>query len=555
MGYLEWFQVVGGLGLLLFGMKMMSTGLQAVAGDSLHTILKRATSNRFLAIIAGIVATICINSSTAVTIITVGFVNSKLLSLTQAIGIIMGANVGTTFSAQLIAFKIDAVAPLIIFIGVVMHLFFKKRNIKNIGYIILGFGILLFSITTMGAPLKEFANQPSFNAMLTSFKNPIAALFAGFIFTAVIQSSSATMGLLVTMHLSGVPIPFETSAFIILGTNIGTSTTTVIASIPASRESKRAALFHITYDIIGSIVFGTLIFVFPSILGWFESTWSETARQVAMFHTLYNVATLCLLLPFIKQLSWLLQKVIPLKPEEINKKTHEKKLMYLDFKLGQKTPALAVVNAHLEVCRMGEIVNENLNLALKAFFESDTEKAKKVMKNEETVDYLNQHIAAKLVELNSIELSVNSAERIGSMFGLLIDIERIGDHAENIAEYVIIMKDEGITLSDVAMEELKVLNDLVIKIADKSISTYKDEDCESLSAIQVLEDKIDDLSETFVNNHIKRLKGELCNPKGGMIFTDLIGDLERIADHAYNVAFSIITKEEKKSREKVKINV
>ncbi|MCL2414017.1 MAG: Na/Pi symporter, partial [Bacteroidales bacterium] len=234
------FLIAGGLGLFLFGMKMMSSGIEMVAGERLQAILQRATSNRIMAVTAGIVATIAINSSTATSIMTVSFVHSGLLTLKQAMGVILGANVGTTFSAQLIAFRIDTVAPLFIFIGILLHLFAKKRKYKNIGYIILGFGVLFFGITVMSGPLRELAHNPEFNQILTTFENPLFALLAGFIFTAIIQSSSATIGLLITMHLSGVPMTFETSAFIILGTNVGTSITTLIASIPANRDSKRA---------------------------------------------------------------------------------------------------------------------------------------------------------------------------------------------------------------------------------------------------------------------------------------------------------------------------
>jgi len=528
------FLVLGGLGLLLYGMKMMSSGLEKAAGDNLQAILKRSTSNRFFAALAGIIATICINSSTAVTIITVGFVNSKLINLTQAIGIIMGANVGTTFSSQIIAFKIDPIAPLFIFIGIVMYLFFKSRTVRNVGYVILGFGILLFSINIMGSPLKEFAQHPSFNAMLTTFENPILALLAGFVFTAIIQSSSATMGILVTMHLNGVPIPFETSAFIILGTNIGTSLTTVIASIPASRDSKRAALFHITYDIIGSTVFGTLIFIFPVILGWFQATWLESARQVAMFHTLYNVATLCLLIPFIKWIAILMQAIIPVKQDERDN-TYEKKLIYLDDKTIQSS-TLAVVNAHLEICRMGTIANENLALALESFFEKNEEKARKTFENEKIINFLYHRISSKLVEINNKALSKSDAEKVGKMFKVLSDIERIGDHSENIAEYSIIMKDRNLKFSDVAIEELELLSRLTLEITTKALDVYRREDEVKLAQIKSLEKEIDALSVEFTENHIERLKTEMCEPKSGVIFTDIIIDLERSADHANNMS-------------------
>ena len=536
------FLIVGGLGLLLFGMKMMSTGLEVVAGDRLQNILKRATSNRFLAVFVGIIATICINSSTAVTIITVGFVNSGLINLTQSIGIIMGANVGTTFSAQLIAFKIDTIAPLFIFVGIVMHLFFKKRSIRNIGYIILGFGILFFSITVMGSPLKELAKQPAFNAMLATFENPFFALLAGFVFTAIIQSSSATMGLLVTMHLSGVPIPFETSAFIILGTNIGTSITTVIASLAANRDSKRAALFHITYDIIGSAVFGTLIFTFPAILSWFQETWTESARQVAMFHTLYNVATMVLLLPFIKWIAILMQKIVPLKEEEFSK-THEKKLMYLDTGITKAPTAIASVNAaHLEICRMGKIANESFVLALESFFEKDEDKVKKTFELEKVVNFLNRKIASKLVEINNMILSASDAEKVGKMFKILSDIERIGDHAENIAEYALLIKEGNLKFSDVAIEELKLLGDKTVKQTVRAINVYEHQEESVLPQIKFFEKEIDKLSEDFTENHIERLKKSVCEPGSGVIFTDMIINLERIADHAKNIACSIASK-------------
>ena len=535
------FLVAGGLGLFLFGMKMMSNGLELIAGDRLQSILQRATANRFLAIFVGIFATITINSSTAVTIMTVSFVNSGLMNLAQAIGIIMGANVGTTFSAQLIAFRVDTFAPLFIFIGIIMHMFFKKRNIKNIGYVILGFGVLFFGISVMGTPLRGLAHEPSFNVLLTTFENPVLALLAGFVFTAVVQSSTATTGLLVTMHLSGVPISFETSAFIILGTNIGTSITTVIASIPASRESKRAALFHIMFDIIGSTVFGTLIYIFPSILVWFQTTWAESARQVAMFHTFYNIATLIILLPFVKQVSTLMLKLVPIKPDEI-KKTYEKKLLYLDTldtKM-MRAPAIAVLNAHLELCRMGKIANETLALALESFFEKNTEKANRTFENESIINYLNHNIASKLVLINNMALSRSEAEKIGKMFRVSSDIERIGDHAENIAEYTLAIAEDELKFSDVAIEELKTLGALTINLITKTIDAYENQDEAQLSEIVLLENEVDKLSAEFAENHINRLKTEKCEPKSGVLFTDMLIDLERSGDHANNIAFSIL---------------
>jgi phosphate:Na+ symporter len=546
------FQIAGGMALLLFSMKIMSTGLELAAGDRLQVILKRATSNRFLAVFVGIVATIALTSSTAVTIITVGFVNSGLMSLTQSIGVIMGANVGTTFSAQLIAFRIDAYAPLFIFVGAIMYLFFKKKGVRNIGYVVLGFGILFFSISVMSAPLRELSQNPEFNTMLVHFENPLLALFVGFAFTAIVQSSSAATGLLVTMHLSGVPLSFETSAFIILGTNIGTCITTVLASIPASRDSKRAALFHVTYSVIGSIVFGLLIVAFPAILNWFETTWANyvyingemidmgKARQVAMFHTLFNVATLLLLLPFVTWIALLMQKIIPLKEYEKSGRIHERKLLYLDVDV-RKVPAFAAVSAaHLEVCRMGKIANENLALSLDSFYENSQDKAKRTLDNEKVINFLYHQISAKMVEINNMALSSSDAEKVGKMFKVLSDIERVGDHAENIAEYTILVKEGNLKISDTGMEELRLLGDLTTKQTVRALNAYEKEKTRDLPQIKSFEKEIDRLSIKFAGNHIERLKEKKCDPKSGAIFIDMITDLERSADHAKNIAFSVL---------------
>jgi len=551
--YISWteiFVVIGGLGLLLFGMKMMSSGLEIVAGDRLQIFLRRAAGNRFTAIIVGILATIAINSSTAVTIITVGFVNSGLMDLTQAIGVIMGANIGTTFSAQLIAFRISTIAPLFIFVGIVMHLFFKKRSVKNVGYVILGFGILFFSITVMGDPLREFSRQPAFQQMLVTFENPLFALLAGFVFTAIIQSSSATMGILVTMHLSGVPMLFKTSAFIILGTNIGTTVTTLFASIPASRDSKRAAWFQVIYNIFGSVIVGVLIILVPGILIWFQTVWTDPARQVAMFHTLYNVVILLMFVPFVPLMKTITEKIIPVKQEEIAHTVYERKLLYLNTQKMRK-PSLAVIDAHREIVRMGKIASENLEMAIEAFFERDEDKVNEVLEREKTVNYLNHNIAAELVEINNRALSTSDAEKLGEMFRVLTDIERISDHAENIAEYTIAAKDGHLDFSGPADKEIRMLCDYTIEIVQKALSTFTHRNESNLKEIEALEEKVDELSLTFAANHISRLKIESCQPKSGVIFTDMITDLERSADHAKNIAFSIVPESRRRLHRKI----
>ena len=544
MNFTDALIMLSGIGLLLYGMKMMSSGLETMAGDGVQRVLKRATSNRFMAVLFGIVATIVVNSSTASTIMAVGFVNSGLLNLTQSIGIIMGANVGTTFSAQVIAIlggdglSLRDIAAAFIGVGAIMYVFFKNHRVKNIGFVILGFGILFLGVTTMSNAVRPLREHQGFQDFLVGFESPVLALLAGFIITAIIQSSTATTTILVTLLASGVLIPFQTSAFILLGVNIGTSLTTVISSIPANRESKRAAIFHIMYDIIGSIVFGTLILVFPGILNWFTNTWSEPAQQAAMFHTLYNVSTVLLLLPFIKHIAALMQKIVPV----VTKKTgtvHEKKLMFLLGNKAKMSSSLLVMNARLEICRMWNIANENLNFAMESFFEKDTDKANAVIENEQIIDFLHQSITSQLADITNMPLSIRDTKIIGDMFVAVSDIEQIGDHAENIAEYTLAVIEKNRNFSDIAIEELQTLGKLTVELNNKSLKVYQKQDKSQVPQIIELEDKVDELSATFAKNHFKRLKAKSCKPKSGVIFMDIVNDLEKSADNAENIVLSI----------------
>jgi len=524
------FLIAGGLGLFLFGMKMMSGGLETIAGNRLQSILQRATANRILAVLVGITATIALNSSTASTVMTVSFVNSGLMNLTQAIGIIMGANVGTTLSAQLVAFRIDTFAPAFIFIGIILHVFFKKRNVKNIGYLILGFGILFFGISTMGGPLRQLADLPGFSEILTTFQNPFLALLAGFLFTAAVQSSTAATGILVAMYLSGVPIPFETGAFIILGTNIGTSITTVIASIPANRASKRAALFHIMFDIIGSAVFGTLIYVFPGILGWFQATWSEPARQIAMFHTLYNFATMFLLLPFVKHVVTLMKKIIPGEDKII--KTGP---IFLDERMAG-TPTMAINLAQKELLRMAEFAADNVKLATEGFLERDAKKLAAMKEQEDIVDRLEKDIMRYLARVSQSGMSPDMSVRHTGLMHAANDVERVSDHADNIADLALIAIEADIKFTDEAMEEIREMYGLVAEVFGNAVQAVRDNSTALVPKVKELESKIDAKEEALRANHIKRLNAGRCSAESGAIFLDIIINFERIGDHSNNIS-------------------
>jgi len=536
----------GGLGLFLFGMKMMSSGLAIIAGDRMQNILHRATANRFLAVFVGIIATVALNSSTAATIMTVSFVNSGMLNLTQSIGIIMGANVGTTFSAMLVAFRVDAYALLFIFAGAIMYLFFKKRSVKNIGYVILGFGILFFGIATLGSPLRELSRQPGFQAMLATFENPFLAILIGFVFTAIVQSSTAVSGILVAMHLPALyypyeaaPIPFATAAFILLGVNIGTSITTVIASIPANRESKRAALFHITYDIIGSAVFGTLIFIFPAILAWFESSWIDPATRVASFHILYNVATMLLLLPFVKWVAALMQKIIPGKTNGKGE-IFEKKLLYLDSRV-QSTPSASAMQARREVERMAELALHNYRLSIEIFLGRKAKLVDDALGNEKVINFLNHEITRNLVRISGMYLAYKDNKMVGSLYHVVNDIERVGDHAENIVEFSEAYIENEKMFSDTAIAELTEVSKNVEAVLARAIEVFTAGEYASdvMDEIHQAEKAMDLEIKEYKEAHIKRLEKGTCDPKSGMLYVNMLNDLERIADHATNIAFSL----------------
>jgi len=551
----HWMMMAGGIGMLLYGMKMMSGGLETMAGDSMQAILRKATSNRVLAVIVGILATIAINSSTATTIMTVGFVNSGLLNLMQSIGIIMGANVGTTFSGQLIALGMGSVslisiASLFIVAGAAMYVFFKNKKIKDIGFIVLGFGIMFFGVAFMSDAMRPLRADESFRAILTGFHNPFLALLAGFIITAIIQSSSAATAMLVAFlattcycsadnnfmctHCLNIPsIPFQTTAFILLGINIGTSMTTVVASIPASRDSKRAALFHVIYDIIGSAVLGTLLLIFPAILNFFTSTWSSPPQQAAMFHTIYNVTVLLMLLPFVHHLANMLNKLVPTVEKQTDL-TYENKLIYLE-NLTKTTPTLAVVNAHMEVCRAWKIANQNLGLAMEAFFEKDAEKAKKVIEREKIVDYLHQSVTAALVDIIDMRLSADEAKRVGDMFVALSDIEQIGDRAENIAEYALAIIENDTEFSNEAIDELKTASSVTAEMMRLALDAYEKQEKSNLTAIQAIRAKISEQTTEFAESHFVRLKDKYCKPKSGIYFVDILSDFENSAECAERI--------------------
>jgi len=529
------FQLLGGLGLFLYGIKMMSDGLENVAGDRMRRTLERLTTNRFAGVAVGAGVTSLIQSSSAVTVMVVGFVNAGLMTLLQATGVIMGANIGTTITAQIIAFNITDVAPIIVFAGMILTMFVKKKLLKKIGYIIFGLGIVFVGLNVMSQAMEPLREIESFRLFLVKFKNPIMGVLVGAVFTAIIQSSSASVGILQTLALMGL-IDLDSAAYIVLGQNIGTCVTAILASIGTNTNSKRAAGIHLSFNIIGTIIFLIILTVFPGLVTWVQNiTGPNASRQIANFHTLFNVTVTIILFPFAKQIIALISKIIP---EKHDSDIVERKLIFLDSRIAQ-TPAIAITQAIREMAHMGKIARNNLQMAIDAFFKKDESLVDKVMELEKTVNYFNHEITNYLIQIRGMKLSEKDLRVLGGLFHVVSDLERISDHAENIAEYAGMMAESRANMSPDGLNELETMSAKVIETIDACLDLFETRAIQKMNSVVSLEEEVDNMEETFVNNHIERLQTGYCDPKAGVIFTDMIIDLERVADHAINIAFSV----------------
>ena len=525
------FMALGGLGLFLFGLKTMSDGLKNIAGSRMKTLIERASSNKFLAFVFGMLVTAVTQSSTATSIMAIGFVNAGLMKLNQFAGIVIGAGVGTTFTAFLFSFRFDAIAPILIVFGISMHLFFSKVKVKNLGFIILGIGILFFGLSMMRAHLYIFSQMEGFQRALAAFENPLPALLVGLLLTAIIQSSTATIGIIISMYLSGVGLSFPTAAFLVLGANIGTRSTALLSSLAAGTESKRAALIHATYKFIAGTSCAVIILVFPGILTWFQHTWQDGALQVAMFHTLYNLVAAGIMIFFTKQLAAFVYILIPKKQKE----STSRQLMHIIENKEQK-PEVIFAQSHDEICRMGQIALNNLQLALEAFFERNYEKAAKVMEVEETINYLRTEITAYLTRVKSAALTTEDIEKLGAFLFIAYDIERLGDHAENIAEYAVGEDSHKDNMSDEALNDLDTISKAMMDTITLALKSFENLDGSSLAQVDELEQRVDDLCKKTLDGHIARLNSKKCDPRSSVVFTNMVSDIERCSDHAVNIA-------------------
>ncbi|SET20952.1 phosphate:Na+ symporter [Pseudobutyrivibrio sp. C4] len=531
----EILSLLGGVGLFLFGMSIMSTGLKNSCGDNLQVILEKATTNKFVAVIVGIAMTVLVQSSSATDVMVIGFVNSGMMALSQAIGVILGANIGTTITAQITAFNIATFTPFILFIGAVMYLFMKRDIVKHLGSFFMGFGMLFQGITIMKASIAPLANSVMFKNFLAGLTNPFVALVFGIAFTALLQSSSSATVIFQTFVVQGI-LDYNVAVYLIIGAAIGSVTPNLLASLTANRNGKRSAILNLLFNVIRAIVIVIIINVTP-LLTWIQSTSSDPARQIANTHTIFAILAVCIIFPFTDYIIKLTYMFIPKLPEE-TRAAEDRQLVFMT-QVNNVPPNMAIHQAQLEAARMGAIAAENFEKAIDCFFDYSPEKVEDVEQREETVNILNHAIQDAMVKLQTLNLTPAMLRRISAITIAVTDIERISDHAENIIEYATRMKNKKTKLSKKAAKELKEMADNSMEEVELAIDIFTSENYENLDKIEKLEKKVDKQEKQLINHHVERLMENKCEPVAGVIFSDMVTDLERCADHAINIAYAL----------------
>ncbi|GAA0102177.1 Na/Pi cotransporter family protein [Paraclostridium bifermentans] len=527
--------LMGGLGLFLYGMNLMAEGLEKSAGSKLKRIVELLTSNIFMGVIVGAFVTAIIQSSSATTVMVVGFVNAGIMNLTQAIGVIMGANIGTTVTAQLVSFDLNGMAPIALGIGIILYLFASKPKVKNIAEILIGFGILFTGMDFMKNAVEPLAEYKGFTDLLVGFgDHPLLGLLLGFGITAIVQSSSASMGMLIALASQGL-IPLNAALPILYGQNIGTCVTSLISSVGASRNAKRAAVMHLIFNVLGTAVF-LIVLNKPVVSFVTNMNPGDVARQIANTHTLFNIISVIILLPFTK---FIINLAIKLVPDKAGEEDESKAIKYLDDRIVE-TPSIAVASVVKETLRMGKKAKESVNYALDGFLEQSQENIDKSFKNEKIVNELQKGILNYLLKLSKAHLDEDARDIVDSLFNTVNDIERIGDHAENIAELAQDIIDSDLKLSKQGTEEVRELYNKVIATYEYALQAMKTYDVDLACKVIKMEEQVDIMEKSCRANHIHRLNNSLCSIDSGIIFLDLISNLERISDHAVNIAQQVI---------------
>ena len=528
--------IMGGLGLFLYGMNLMGDGLQKSAGSKLKRIIELLTSNVIMGVLVGMVVTMVIQSSSATTVMVVGFVNAGIMSLTQAIGVIMGANIGTTITAQLVSLDVDFLAPVALGIGIVIYMFSNKPKHKNIAEILIGFGILFTGMDFMKEAVKPLAGYQGFTDMLLSFgHHPILGVLMGFAITAIVQSSSASMGMLIALASQGL-IPITAALPILYGENIGTCVTSLISSIGASRNARRAAIMHLTFNVLGSMIF-MFILSKPIVAIVTAIDPTDAARQIANAHTLFNILNVIVLLPFNKLIVKLALKLVPETKGEQD--DDDKVVKYIDDRMIE-TPSIALANIVKETLRMGEKSKESLNAAMDGIVDKSKEKIELSFKREKLINELQKTILNYLLKLSKASLNEDSRETVDALFNTVNDIERIGDHAENIAELAKDIVDLEISFSDVGIGELKDMYNKVVSTYTYALEAMRTSNVELACKVIKMEEQVDMMEKSCRANHMNRLNSSSCSIESGVIYLDIISNLERVSDHAVNIAQQVI---------------
>ena len=529
--------LLGGLALFLYGMQMMSSGLEAAAGNRMKGILERLTSNRLLGVAVGAVITAVIQSSSATTVMVVGFVNSGMMSLKQAVWVIMGANIGTTITGQLIALDVGAIAPLFAFVGVAMIVFLKKPQLHHYGSILAGLGVLFIGMEMMGTSMEPLREMPAFVNMVSTFSNPLVGIAVGAIFTAIIQSSSASVGILQALAVSGV-VGLDTSVYVLFGQNIGTCITAVLAAIGTSRNAKRTTVVHLSFNIIGTILFTILCQVTP-LVPFMQSLTDNPAAQIANMHTLFNVVTTLLLLPCGGLLVKLAMRILPDREEDKKEGMHLAFLVPEPTRTKQEHPiglsAMYLTQLRQELNRMLGMAKDNIATAFQAVLERDPKEVEKAQATEEYIDFLNKEISQYISKGMVRETNAKDSSAMSSYFKITGNIERIGDHAMNICEYTQKLADKHIRFSEEAQDEIRAMEQVCLDTLDL-LEQEGIQPTEWLTKVSAMEQRIDDMTDEFRRKQLERMRQGSCSDEACIIFSELLTDFERIGDHALNIA-------------------
>ena len=531
--------MAGGLGLFLFGMRVMSESIEKVAGAKLRQILEQLTTNRFTGILVGVIFTAIIQSSSACTVMVVSFVNSGLMNLYQAAGVIFGANIGTTVTSLLVSFKLEKIAPVILLVGVIVVMFCKKQKLTKFGEIIVGFGILFMGLSTMSGAMSGMKDSEAVLNMFASLTNPILAVLLGTFLTAVIQSSSVTVSIMVLMANQGL-LGLDMCMFIILGCNIGACTSALLASLTGKKDAKRAASIHLIFNIIGTLlVFILFILDVDQVVALLAKiAHNDAGRIVAYAHIAIKLFQVIIMSPFIGAIVKMTYIFVPGDDKKIGyRDSHQLKY------IGEKVvfnPATAVVEVIKELDRVASLASENLNRAMNALITLDEGEIEEVYEVEENIDFLSHSITDYLVKINQTTLPIEDLKSLGSLFHVVNDIERIGDHAENIADAARRRIDSGVSFSKEAQAELGMMLDMVNTLLRFSLEMFVKSSEEHEEDINHLEEAIDEKEKELQKKHLDRLTNNECSPEAGVIFSDIISGLERVADHATNIAFATV---------------